>query len=79
MAAKKDPRRCVGVLVHSKATAVTSIAQCNRLYVALSKHKLVNGTVLKVVLDRSSGFEHFSTRIMDIIHQTYITENYENR
>ena len=52
MANKNDPRRRTGATVHAKATAVTSLAKCSRLYRALSKTKTVTGTVVDMITDR---------------------------
>lgn len=55
MTTHKDPRRRVGAVVHAKATIVTNIAQCARLYGSQAKTKFINGTVVEVIVDRSTG------------------------
>ena len=52
MANKNDPRRRAGAIVHAKATAVTSLAECSRLYGARAKTKTVTGTVVDIIIDR---------------------------
>ena len=51
----KDPRRIIGAAVHAKATAVTSLAECSRLFGSNANSKLVNGEVLNVETTKIKG------------------------
>lgn len=63
MAGTKDPRRRVGAIVHAKATAVTNLAQCGRLFGSEAERKLVHGTVVEVVVGRSRERSSTSLRV----------------
>ena len=55
MANGRNPRRVPRAAVHAKPLAITSSAECSRWYGSDFKTKPVNGTVLDVIIDRSSG------------------------
>lgn len=47
-----DPRRVVGALVNTLATAVTHMSKCKRLYGSAARTKRVNGIVKKVIVNQ---------------------------
>lgn len=49
----KVPRKETDACAHTKATHLTSLSECSRLYGELAKTKLINGTVTRVIVDRS--------------------------
>ena len=63
IANRTDPRRCLGAAVCAKETVITSKAECMRPFVPNYKDKVVSGTVLYVVTDRSTGRASTSLRV----------------
>lgn len=57
-----DPRLLVGAQAHTKATYVTSFAECSRLFGSLASTKVVSGTVLAVI----AGLQRDSRRKSDL-------------
>jgi hypothetical protein len=55
MAPTSDPRRTIGARVHAKATAITSLAECCRLFGSLSKTATVAGSVQDVIIERPNN------------------------
>jgi hypothetical protein len=55
MAPPNDPRRVVGARVHARASLVTSLAECSRLFGSLARTKVVAGTVREVLLERPNN------------------------
>jgi Transposase IS4 len=55
MAPPTDPRRVVGARVHARASLVTSLAECSRLFGSNARTKVVAGTVREVLLERPNN------------------------
>ena len=55
MPISNDPRQQIGNAVHTRASLVTSAAECKRLYGSLWKSKKLNGTVVSVEVSMDSG------------------------
>jgi hypothetical protein len=55
MAPTSDSRRTIGARVHAKATAITSLAECCRLFESLSKTAKVAWTVQDVIIERPNN------------------------
>lgn len=55
MTPHKDTRRGVGAVLHAKATIVTNTSRRARLYGSQAKTKLLTGTAMEVLVDRSKG------------------------
>ena len=60
MVTKNDARREVGSIVKAKASVVTSVAECKRLYGMLWKTTLVTGVVMRVVTPPKGTGKHTS-------------------
>ncbi len=51
---ENDPRRRVCAQVHDLATAVSNSSECSQLYGVHSTTKLVNGTVVEVIVGKTA-------------------------